>query len=498
MNENSQSTEPSRTHAEHDASSMRDDAPQSRDAQRMRQPGSASRTPDDAPSSIAAPRTRKHNGTRLLAAVVCGLVGSIAAGLIAMTVMFPDQDAPFPTDKQYDYTFGKGKGESTAFLTRAMSADGYLCFGSSELGTGAGIVPQVPSAVFGTNDYGIDLTCIGSYFEQNLWHTIAVGAYAAQNTPSKKILIIESPQWFFKNNGQAKALSTKFSYSLYRSFLDNPDIPANTKEAVRERAHALGVDEGMLDAAERATPAALLNDLAFSFYDDLSIRRELRYVIDGSPKMPDAKAHVGHAPDAQGALPGTTPGEAGATQPKDGIPDWQALLEQGRADAQASSTNNEFGFQDAFWERNGAKTAQAGEDFDHADNEYDDFRRLLQVCRATGMEPLVCILPVHGMWYDHCGVSTDTRARYYERMRSICNDEQAAYADFSSCEYERYFLFDNTHPGWVGWPRIEQAFYDFVHGRDDAFLGGAGFGEAQGLEAAGLDGQRDAAQDRQS
>ena len=33
--------------------------------------------------------------------------------------------------------------------------------------------------------------------------------------------------------------------------------------------------------------------------------------------------------------------------------------------------------------------------------------------------------------------------------------------------------------------RIEQAFYDFVHDRDDAFLGGGSFGAAEGLYAAG-------------
>ena len=41
------------------------------------------------------------------------------------------------------------------------------------------------------------------------------------------------------------------------------------------------------------------------------------------------------------------------------------------------------------------------------------------------------------------------------------------------------------HPGWRGWVRIEQAFYDFVHDRDDAFLGGGRFGAAEGLDAAG-------------
>ena len=47
-----------------------------------------------------------------------------------------------------------------------------------------------------------------------------------------------------------------------------------------------------------------------------------------------------------------------------------------------------------------------------------------------------------------------------------------------------YFLCDTVHPGWVGWVRIERAFYDFVNGCDDDFLGGADFGDAPGLEGS--------------
>jgi len=32
-----------------------------------------------------------------------------------------------------------------------------------------------------------------------------------------------------------------------------------------------------------------------------------------------------------------------------------------------------------------------------------------------------------------------------------------------------------------GLVRIEESFYDFINGQDDAFLGGAGFGSAEGL-----------------
>ena len=109
----------------------------------------------------------------------------------------------------------------------------------------------------------------------------------------------------------------------------------------------------------------------------------------------------------------------------------------------------------------------------HADDEWADFQCLLKVCKEAGLEPLVVILPMHGGWYDEMGVTSDIRAQFYDQARSLCDEAGVAYADFSSCEYEKYFLCDTVHPGWIGWVRIEHAVYDFVNGQDDAFLGGA-------------------------
>ena len=54
-------------------------------------------------------------------------------------------------------------------------------------------------------------------------------------------------------------------------------------------------------------------------------------------------------------------------------------------------------------------------------------------------------------------------------------------------ESEKGILAAPVHPGWVGWVRIERAFYDFVSGRDEDFLGGADLGDAPGLAAEGGD-----------
>ena len=156
-----------------------------------------------------------------------------------------------------------------------------------------------------------------------------------------------------------------------------------------------------------------------------------------------------------------------------GEPDWDALLSDAQAQGEQSCTNNDYGIHDAYWDKNSQYKSEQNQDFVHADDEWADFQCFLKVCREAGLEPLVVILPMHGGWYDEMGVTSDIRAQFYDQARSLCDEAGVAYADFSSCEYEKYFLCDTVHPGWIGWVRIEHAVYDFVNGQDNAFLGGA-------------------------
>ena len=97
--------------------------------------------------------------------------------------------------------------------------------------------------------------------------------------------------------------------------------------------------------------------------------------------------------------------------------------------------------------------------------EYDDLECFLSVCDACGVEPLVVVQPVLGPYYDHIGISRETREAAYQRIRDIvAKHANARIADFSDREYERYFLFDIVHFGWTGWIDAEHAIYDFATG----------------------------------
>ena len=409
-------------------------------------------------SALKQPAFPKVSGQVLLVAVLGGLV-LLGLGLLAIDrLALPTNDARGNT-KLYDYVYAAGKSENVDFVANNMSSNGYLCFGSSEWYISKDRVGTCPQAVLGESGAGVDMTFIGEGYDQSLWQAIAAGAYGTgDKVRNRKVMIVVSPQWFFKGSGDQSKFSSKFSYSLYRAFMQSDSISDEVKAYVRQRCASLGVDSSKLSAASRDTVLDAMNDAAYAAADAWKLRSQLVSIEKAAPEKSSAR------------LSAEASGETSE-------PDWEALLAEAETEGAAACTNNDFGVYDAYWEKNHTYDPELFQNFSEADDEYADLECLLEVCREVGFEPMVCILPVHGQWYDVSDVSSEERQSYYQRIRSICTEAGATYADFSGFEYEKYFLCDTVHPGWKGWVRIEHAFYDFVNSKrdeDDCVTWGSG------------------------
>lgn len=395
---------------------------------------------------------------RTLLKTTAGSLAALGAGIVGTDeLLFPKLEHKADGTRIYDYVYGMPKSEAVEFVLANMSEDGRFCFGTSEFYFNTDFIPEMPLAVFGNNCCGLDMTLIGEPFDQSLWQAIACGAFCGRATNHECVLFV-SPQWFFKSSGSQKLFSGKFNYELYRNFCQNTMLSGDTKDRVRERCLALGVSSGTLAAANQDTPADALNDLERHEQETLRIRSQLEKMIEGSPSKSRTRAA------------GIPTGE----------PDWAALLEQASQDGAARCTNNELGIYDSYWERNSQYQTERGQNFDEAEDEWSDLSLFLDVARECGMSTLMIMLPMHGVWYDHVGIAEGQRDAWYARVRQVADNAGATYADFSPCEYERYFFCDTVHPGWRGWVHIERAVYHFVNGQDDEFLGGWGYGSADG------------------
>ncbi len=363
------------------------------------------------------------------------LVGLLVAALVLTGAYFalPAQDAHDPA-RLYDYVYSGVKSESTAFTLSTMSDDGHLAFGSSEFFISKDKVAQCPQAVFGEQvcRRGPHVRGRGLRSESVAGHRgrrVRQRGAEQEGDAGRVAAVVLQEQ---RRPGQVRLEVLVDAVPAVR---DNPNISDETKAYVRSRVEQLGVDAKTTAAAHHDTVLDAVNDVAGMLADDLSLRAQLPGVVEKAPLKSPVRAA------------GTSTGE----------PDWNALLAQADASGDEACTTNGYGIYDAYWEKNSGYDVERGQNFSEADDEYADFSCFLDVCREVGLEPLVVVLPVHGAWYDREGVPASERQAYYERIRRLCDKAGAAYADFSSCEYEKYFLCDTVHPGWRGWVRIERA-----------------------------------------
>lgn len=374
-----------------------------------------------------------------IAALVIG-VGVAVCAIVAVFLLFPAQ-SQVREGVEYGYVYSGVKSSSVDFAEAAMGDDSLLVFGSSELSTPRRLVPQVPAAIFGESNYGLQLMLVGEAYDQSLWHAIALGAYADAGIPQGKVVIIVTPGWFTDGGQDAETFQTRFSFSLYQRFCANPAVPESTREYIRARLAESGIDDTQLQAADPSLPQDHLNGLAFQVLDDLKLRQGLADVRQKGIQKADGAETV---------------------------PDFAALRAEAEETASQMSTNNDWGVEDAFYaeqlapaldEMEGSRAAETYSDTP----EYDDLACFLDVAQACGIQTLVVLAPEMGPYYDYIGISRQTRAGCYDKVRSVVEGRDGVQlADFSDREYEKYFLYDIVHFGWTGWVDVEQVIYEFA------------------------------------
>ena len=376
------------------------------------------------------------------AALVAGVVLALCV-IAGVCLAFPAQ-GEVRDGAEYGYVYSGVKSSSVDFVKANLDEESLVVLGSSEFSTPKRLVPQVPSQVFGTADYGVRLMLVGEAYDQSLWHAIALGALADGGLPGNKVAIIVAPGWFTDGGQDAETFKTRFSYSLYQRFCANPNVPASARDWVRGRLAGYGVGDTQLDAAAPTLPQDYLNAAAFQALDDLKLRQGLADVRGKGADRVDA------------AAPAT--------------PDFEALRKEALETAEQMSTSNDWGLEDSFYTEqlepalDSLKDSRADETYTDTP-EYDDLSCFLDVADACGIEVMVVISPVLGAYYDHIGIDAQTRAGCYERIRDVvAQHDSAKLADFSDREYEKYFLYDIVHFGWTGWVDVENALYQFAKG----------------------------------
>lgn len=359
----------------------------------------------------------------------------------------------FPELKNYRFML-------SSYQNRVAQGDNPVpVFGSSELNPRRANSKFHMVTLFRQNNYGMDVMAMGRGSIVNLWDAIEIGALSGQ-LQDKRVVIMPSMQWFMCYRNPQASFPATFSVGAWRALMENSAVSDSTKDEIRQTmASEYGVNRtdaglglsGLVDG---------IDDTVGQTVSDIQLKHLLRHPKEGGADFVSGMPH---------ALTETQRSHASGQEQ---IPDWKNIFAQADAAARKKSGQNPYGFYHKWYGKGKpfktwVKGARASWGFKegkpYSDSEYRAFELVLEVCRETGVEPLVILQPSKGVAYDKTIYGKDVRAKYYKRMRAICKKYGAQCADFSNHEYDPYFFYDYTHPSALGDAYYSQAIYQFMH-----------------------------------
>ena len=327
-------------------------------------------------------------------------------------------------------------------------------YGSSEFDHGG---PDNPMKFFAGEPTGWTPYLVGHAGSLDLIQSLYAGA---QDLKGKKIVLSLSAQWFHKGGIAQNTFAANFSALQAYKLLANPQLTVQTKKALAHRLSQFNeltktypVLEGLLkyygqsDPLSRIMealywPAAKIEMASLEIQDALKTLKVIQQV-------PSNNVAVIKSYHSQAA------------------PDWSKLKSIADAAVAKTEDNNPFGINNNFFKsklknlkkfKNSAVKGKFS-----PSQEYADLNLLMRVLKDEGADPIFLIQPVNGPWYDFTGFPFQQRQKYYSRIRQMARRYGFAVADFSSHEYDKYFMDDPSHPSEKGWLEFDEALDKFVN-----------------------------------
>ena len=321
-------------------------------------------------------------------------------------------------------------------------------YGSSELSR---LDRFHPSNYFKENDEGFTPFLVGRGGSQSLIHFMNFAAQSEQ-LKGKKIVFILSPQWFKKGGSDETHLAPNFSTLQGYDLAFNNHIDPHLKKKAMKRLEHFDVvkKDKMLNILYKAETTndprvkweAKFIKPAAELYKDSLEKKDFYYSLVGGGIPPERDV----SPKVKGQS-------------------WTALEKQAEKIGEKDTNSNSLHILNSYYDKLKhkmlhLKNERKRETYAHS-VEYSDFQLVLDVLKDSGAKPLFIIVPVHGKWYDYLGFPKQGRTAYYTKIKKQIKSEGFPVADFSTHEYDPYFLNDTLHLGWKGWVHVDKSIQQF-------------------------------------
>lgn len=349
-------------------------------------------------------------------------------------------------DNSVRYNTSYNKHKSREILKANYDENTHLLLGSSEL-TVANKKEFHPTQMFNYDDF--HLMQVGGGFFQNVIQASTLASLEPIMT-QKKVAIIESLNWFDQKGMRQDAFESRVSKEHVYYTLVNPKLSKETKLKFINRVLELSAkNDSLVSTFERYK--RVLVEGEGSQIDEFMIQMELaKFSVNVVQAFYDEQS-LESFPSKGSAMPDYN---------------WDEVLAKNEEQAKKDTQSNKYHFDDWYYKKQIADKLESLKDsnatFKYTESpEYEDFKLFLQIAKELGVEVLVITFPVNGPWYDYIGIDASQRNAFSTKINEIVKEAGVKQVDLTSHDYDPYYIWDATHPGWKGWPLVEKELVKF-------------------------------------
>lgn len=382
---------------------------------------------------------------RLKAFLISIVLVLITLVILDMTLLKKIETYYKVNDNSVRYSTSFEKYKSRDIILENMTPKTLLLLGSSELTTTIN-ENYHPKKIFNYNDFNIMQVGVGN--SQNIIHAATIGSIG-NDVMNNQIVMIQSIQWFDNKNGILKdAFLSRISSEHVYNTMRNEKISYQTKEKFINRVIELSASNKELNKKYKSYKRYFLKDKGNGVTEEFLKLDNYFYVLKNKLNFYKNKGKENYPVSGE-----NTPNY-----------NWGELEKQVTEEAKERTNNNDYQIDNSYYDKyirakyDQLKNISKNTKYDDS-KEYEDLDILLSIVKDLNLNIKFAILPAHGKWSDYTGIGSEKRQVAYNKLKEIAKKNNIEVMDYSSKEYEDYYMYDAMHVGWRGWIDFERDLY---------------------------------------
>ena len=348
-------------------------------------------------------------------------------------------------DNSIRYSTAFEKYKSKDIILENITSKTLVLLGSSELTTTIN-EEYHPKKIFNYEDFNIMQIGVGN--SQNIIHAATIGSIG-NDMRNNEIVMIQSIQWFDNKNGILKdAFLSRISSEHVYNTMANDKISKETKEKFINRVIELSSTNKVLNKKYRSYKKYFVEEQGnfitgeFLKLDNYFYKLKNKYEFFKNKGRENYPLSGEKTPDYN----------------------WKELDEKVTEQAKERTNNNDYQIDNTYYDKyikikyDQLKNSSKNTKYDES-KEYDDLDILLSIVKDLNLNMKFAILPANGKWSDYTGIDSEKRQVAYNNLKEIAKKNNIEVMDYSSKEYEEYYMYDAMHLGWRGWIDFERDLY---------------------------------------